>query len=453
MRNGDATPDSFWRTTSPAPAPVPLSGDRSADVAVVGAGFTGLSTALELRRARPDLRVVVLEAETVGFGASGRNAGFSMTLFGLEPATTALRFGKRRVAEAFVHMQRCVQNLHEVVEREEIDCDYEANGLLVVATCKAHLRRLEREVRLFESLGIDTLELWDAERVKRAVASERYRGAKYDPDCALLNPWKLVHGLARAARARGVEVYEHAPVTKLERRPDEIRLHTPSGVVSADKVVLATNAYADWLGPLHRRSLPAYTYIVTTEPLADDVLGQIGWVGRHGIEDARQLVHYYRLTADNRLLIGGGQIRYAFGGRPKDPALVEHPRLQRALQRTARDLFPALEDVEFAHHWGGPVSVPLDLAPAIGALGRDRRVFYSLGCVGHGVSLTVMNGRVLTELLLGEDTELTRLFFVDRRVLPFPPEPLRFVAAHTIRGALSAIDRLQVGKPSEPGPS
>ncbi len=439
----DAHPPSYWRTTLEPRSPTRLRGDVTVDVAVVGGGFTGLATALELRKSRPDLEVAVLEAHTIGYGASGRNGGFAMTLFGLTLETTAWRFGRTRAAEALRHTRRSVRNVVDVVREEGIDCDLEETGMLVVANCDAQMRRLEHETRLAESIGAGGFELWDRDRLSEEIRSPLYRGARYDPWCALLNPWKLSHGLRDAAERHGARVYELSPVRAAREVRGGIELETDAGTVRAGKVVLATNAYSSWHRGLHRRSAPVFTYIVTTEPLEPDRMAAIGWRGRHGVEDARNLVHYYRLTADGRLLMGGGDVRYRLGGRADDPAFFEDSGLRAELQRFVSKAFPSLEGVRFSHHWGGPVSVPLDMAPAVGTLGRDGRLFYALGCVGHGVSLSVMHGKILRDLVLGEDTELSRLFFVNRRVPWWPDEPFRYPLAQTIREALRLQDWVQ----------
>ena len=215
-------------------------------------------------------------------------------------------------------------------------------------------------------------------------------------------------------------------------------LKTPGGTVKADRVVLATNAWSHFFSPVKRKQVPAWTYIVLTEPLAGEHFREIGWQNRQGIEDARNLVHYYRLTADNRLLMGGRDVGVSFGSdmnRDEDPATFEK------LKEDVRELFPVLENIQYTHAWGGPVSVPLDMAPALGYAG-DNRIVYSLGCVGHGVSLTHLNGRTIADLVLERKTDLTDVFFVNRRTLPWPPEPLRNLASRAIRGYMHLEDRI-----------
>jgi glycine/D-amino acid oxidase-like deaminating enzyme len=435
------TEKSYWLSSRPYQPGPQLGGSTKADVVIIGGGFTGLSTAYYLRCARPQMRVIVLESEVVGYGASGRNGGFAMTLFGLTLGITAMRFGRERAAEAHRYMLSAVDHVGKMVRDLGIDCDYERTGLLVVATSKTWEKRLRKEVELAHSMGLEDLEYWDGQKTRAAVNSPLYLGAKYESACALINPAKFSWGLKAAAEMQGVEVYERTPVTSLDTG-SKLIVKTPCGDIEASKVVFATNAFSGLFPQLKSKAFPVYTYIVLTEPLDEARLEPIGWRGRQGIEDGRNLVHYYRLTADNRLLMGGGDVQYYYNGYPgKD----RHEQTFRELEKYVGQLFPSLRGARFTHKWGGPVSVPLDMAPALGYLGNDRRVVYSLGCVGHGVALTNMNGKILRDLVLEQESELTRLFFVNRALLPLPPEPLRFAAGSILRAGMRLHDRLSEG--------
>ena len=429
---------SFWLgADSYSPNP-PLAGSLRADVAVIGGGFAGLSTAYQLRAAAPDKRVVVLEADVAGYGASGRNAGFAMTLFGMTLEITSWRFGPSRTKEAFDFMSRAVDFVVDFTREQGINCDLEKTGYLAVATTPGYRRRLEHEVERARRMGITSFRWLDQAATRARVNSPTYLGARYDPQCALLNPAKLVRGLKRVAEGAGAEVYEGTPVLTFAPGRRRLMLETPGGVVEADKVVFATNAYASRFTALQAKQWPVFTYIVLTEPLTPDQLASIGWQGREGVEDARNLIHYYRLTADNRLLMGGSDVQISYNGGLD---LDSHPPTFDQLERDVVAAFPSLRGVRFTDRWGGPVSVPLDFAPAFGYLGGDKRIVYSLGCVGHGVSLMNYAGCLLRDLVLERDTDLTRQFFVNRFVIPLPPEPIRFAVAHAIRGALRAEDR------------
>lgn len=429
---------SFWLATAGAyQESAPLDGDTAVDVAVVGGGFCGLSTAYYLKRDNPSLRVAVLEDRVVGYGASGRNAGFAMTLMGLTLEATRLRFGDAKAKQAYDFGYRAVDHVGQLVDTHGIDCDYEKPGLITVATNPGQARRLHHEIDLAEKMGVEGLRWMDSAETRGLVDSPTYLGARWEAQCALINPAKFVRGMKRVATDTGAEVYERSPVEEFRQGKRRLLLKTPRGHVKAEKVVFATNAFSARFPQLNGKQFPVFTYIILTEPLTAGQLDGIGWKGRQGIEDARNLIHYYRLTADNRLLFGGSDAMYYYGGPLNRD---RNPKVFRMLERNLRRAFPSLAGARIEYRWGGPVSVPLDFFPAMGYLGKDRRVAYSLGCVGHGVAMMNLAGQVLRDLVLERDTELTELFFVNRRVIPLPPEPLRFALGETARQALKAQD-------------
>ncbi len=427
---------SFWLRAYGAYEPSPaLEGTRTVDVAIIGGGYTGLSTAFNLRSDSPGLTVAVLEASVVGFGASGRNGGFNMTLFGLEPAVTQAIFGKQRTVEAHRYMERAVDYVRDLVTRHRLQSDYEHPGFLRLATTPGFVRRIQHDLEILTRMGITGLEWWEADRVRQELNSPLALGAWWEPRCGLLDPAKQARELKRLALESGALVFERTPVLSVEagRR---FALHTPGGTLSAERVVFATNAYSHLFPELRSKETPAFTHMVVTDPLTAEQRASIGWANRQGIEDARNFVHYLRLTADQRIAIGGSDVSLAFG---REMQRDLNPRVFADLERDVVRLFPALKGIHFADRWGGPVSVPIDMAPAIGFLG-DRRAIYSLGCVGHGVSMAHLNGRTIADLILERDTDLTRVWFVGRRMIPWPPEPIRFIAGHAIRGYMRAED-------------
>ena len=439
MTGRDYSEQGFWHATAaPYEPSAPLEGELSADVAIVGGGFTGLATAHYLLEAEPGLRVAVLESEIVGYGASGRNGSFAMTVVGLGLDVLVKLKGRDRAREAHRYMERAVDAVGELVAAEGLECDYTLPGFLRMATAEPYLRRLREEIELADSLGIEGIEWLERDDARARVNSDLYLGAWWEPRTALVNPLKLVRELKRIATAKGAIVHEHSPVTAIE--PGErVRLRTAGGSVLADKVVLAVNAYSHLLEPLRRKQVPAWTYIVVTEPLGDERLAPLGWEGREGVEDARNLIHYYRVTPDGRLLMGGGPVGLGWGeGMLKDSSPEAWAHLEDHIGR----LFPSLRGVRITHRWGGPFSVTTDLTPAIGHAG-DRRIVYSLGCIGHGVSMSHLNGQTIRDLVLERETELTEVFFVDRRVLPWPPEPLRFALSAGLRSGLQVQDALR----------
>lgn len=431
-------PRSYWHDSVPSTTiEPPLRGDLPVDVAVVGGGFTGLMTAYELLRAAPALQVAVLEAQTIGYGASGRNGSFGMTVVGLGFGVNAWLRGRQFVKDAHTYMERAVDRMGEVILGEGLDCDYTRPGFLRAATAPAYVKRLQEDVRLVQSLGIAGINWLEADAVRARVNSPRYLGAMWEPRLVLVHPLKLVREEKRLAQRLGAQVFEGTPVLEIRRMGSGFWLRTPEGKAIARKVVLATNAYSHLFPQLCRRQTPAFTYMIATEPLRPEQLAAIGWQGGEGVEDARNLIHYYRITPDRRVVIGGGPVGLTYGGRLDgdiDEAAWRH------LERHLTWLFPSLQGVAITHRWGGPFSVTLDLTPALGYLG-GHDVVYSLGCIGHGVSMSHLNAQVLCDLLLERQSELLACPFVNRRVIPWPPEPIRMAAAVGIRAYLQAEDR------------
>ena len=427
---------SFWLSQMELTPNPPLEGDLHCDVAIIGGGFTGMATAYFLKVLDPAIRVAVLEDQVVGYGASGRNAGFSMRLFGLTLPVTAARFGKERALEAHRYMTEAVSLVRELVEEHNIDCDYEHTGFLRLATSPAYEKRIRKELAFARRIGLDDMQWLDARQVEEEVRSPLFGGGAWDPHSAILNPAKLVRGMKAVVENMGVQVHEGTPVQKVHT-DQGVRLDTPGGSVHAERVVVATNAYTHLLGLAPLKQMPGFTHIILTEPLDDRRLAEIGWQNRQGLEDARNLIHYFRLTRDNRLLLGGNDIVLPFG---RQMALDQAPEVFAGLEQSMARLFPPLAGTKITHRWGGPVSITLDMAPAIGEL-RGGRILYSLGCMGHGVSLTHLNGKTLAELILGQQTSRTETFFVKRRVPPWPPEPLRYALGQTARSVLRLQDR------------
>ncbi len=441
----DHTQKSYWLNTyGPYTPNAPVEGDVTVDVAIIGGGYTGLATAYFLRKAEPTMKVAVLEGEVVGYGASGRNGGFAMTLFGLEPAVTAMLFGKQKTVEAHRYCERSVDLVRGLIREHDIQSDFEYTGFLRLATTPGYVKRIQHDMELLTGLGVTGIEWLDKEKARAEVNSPLVLGAWSEARCGILNPAKQVRELKRIAQEAGAIVYEGSPVTEIRRTahlpwravPGRFILRTPRGTVTADKIVFATNAYSHLIPEIWNKQVPAFTHMVITEPLTEAQMDSIGWKNRQGLEDARNLVHYLRLTKDNRLAIGGSDVTIAYG-RDMDRDLNEKTFQQ--LEKDTVGLFPGLKDVKFVFHWGGPVSVTMDMAPAIGMVG-DARAWYSLGCVGHGVAPTHLNGQTLADLLLERKTDLTSIWFVDRKPIPWPPEPLRWVASQALLGYLHAED-------------
>jgi glycine/D-amino acid oxidase-like deaminating enzyme len=429
-------PTSLWLDTyGPYTPESPLNEDLTVDIAIIGGGFTGLATAYELKRSEPALRIVLLEAQTVGYGASGRNGSFAMTVVGLGIGTTAMLRGKQFLKDAHAYMERAVDCTDELIQREDLDCDRIRPGFLRVATTMGYIKRLQHDIDLIQSLGFEGITWIDQEKTRKMVNSERYLGALWEPRLVLVNPLKMVREEKRVILEEGVQVFENSPVLEVVR-DTKLRLKTPNGTVKTEKLVFATNAYSHLFPELRRKQIPAFTYMVATDPLTEEQLAPIGWEGQQGVEDARNLIHYYRLTPERRLVMGGGPVGLTYANdlaKDTDEAAWKH------LEEHIHFLFPSLKKVALSYRWGGPFSVTIDLAPAMGYLG-DVNVVYSLGCIGHGVSMSHLNGKAICDMLLERQSDLMDCPFINRRVIAWPPEPLRIIAAGALRGYLQLED-------------
>jgi glycine/D-amino acid oxidase-like deaminating enzyme len=430
---------SFWLTQVEISPNPPLEGEISVDFAILGGGFTGIATSYFLKKLEPSSSVAVLEQKYVGYGASGRNAGFCMTLFGLDLSLTVLRYGKENALAGYKYTSYGIDLVKRLVEEHKIDCDFEYNGFIRVATSKLYERKLKKEFELALKIGIQDATWLDKSKLEEKVSSPVMLGGWYERHCALLNPAKLVLGMKKVVEEMGVKIYENTPFYEVERRNDKkFVIKTSHGKVIADKIVFATNAFSITIPQLKRKQVPVFTHIVITEPLKEEHFQKINWRSREGLEDSRNLIHYFRLTKDNRLLMGGRDVTITFGSNLNKDM---NYKVFEGLKEDIKKFFPPLSDLKIDYMWGGSVSVTLDLVPAIGYVG-DKNAIYSLGCIGHGVSLTHVNGLTIAELLLEKDTERTNMFFVNRFVTPFPPEPLRFVVSHAIKAVLKLQDAI-----------
>ena len=435
---------SFWHETVTIEPGAPLAEDTTCDVVVVGGGFTGLSTAIEIKRGAPELDVVLLERGVCGHGASGRNGGFAMPLIGWDLSDAARQLGNERAREAYRLMYKAVAHLKRVIKDHGIDCDLEETGYLLLATCEARRRRLLHEDRLAQELGFDIAWL-EGEALREHIRSEQFLGGLYDPYPCIVNPAKLTRGLADLASELGVRVYEQTPLQRLEVNDSGVEASAAGGSVKAKLGMLAVNGYGNALGFMPNQVMPVHTYIVLTEPLAPAQLEEIGWANkRTSLETARNMIHYFRLTADNRILFGGEDVELYYGGRYEDA----HEPIFNALTARFREYFPSLANVGITHQWGGQLGVTMDMFPTFGETGPGNNLFYATGYSGHGVSLSNYAGRILAPRILerlGHPAEPHdgEPFFYNRRPMRLPPEPFRYLGMRAYRRLLRAQDRLQ----------
>ena len=435
---------SFWLETAGedlAPRPS-LDGPAEADVAILGAGFTGLWTAYYLLSREPSLRVVVLEAEIAGFGASGRNGAWCSSGFPVSPGELRRRFGREATRELLTEMRSAVGEVGRVAAEEEIDAHYFRGGQLRVARGPSQIPSIERAYESFRGLGLERdVRLLDADETAGRVRITDARGALFNPHCATIHPARLARGLARTVERLGGEIFERTPVTDYEEAGENgsrPRLMTDSGEVRARTVVLAGEAYLARLRKLRRQLLPIYSLIVLTEPLSEERWAEIGWEGRECVASNRYTVDYLSRTEDGRILFGGRGAPYYYGSRVKDEYDMHEPT-HEMLRSTARAWFPALEGVRFTHAWGGPLATPRDWMPTM-SYDPSRGVATARGYTGQGVATANLSGRTLADLILRRDTGITRLPTVNHRSRPWEPEPLRWLGARYVQRGLMKVD-------------
>lgn len=441
----DAARGSFWLdpvsgapTVEPAP---PLRGTVDADLCIVGGGFTGLWTALHAKARDPARDVLVLEAETCGFGASGRNGGFCIASL-----THGLENGRRRFPEELEELERLgLANFDALcadVERHGIDCELERTGELDVVLVPTAAEDLEEQAAALRAVGHDAVAL-DRDEARRALRSPVIHGGVWDrTGAALVHPGKLAAGLRRAALEAGVRLHEHTPATGLQDRdgPDGgVDVRCAEGRVRAARVVLGTNAFPPLVRRIRRYVAPVYDHVLVSEPLSAEQRERIGWADRQGIGDDAHQFHYFRLTADDRILWGGYDAVHRFGG-PVRPELDDHEPTFGRLAQHFRTALPQLEDVRFTHRWGGAIDTCSRFSVFFGTAHRGR-VSYALGYTGLGVAATRFGAEVALDLVDGEPSALTRLRYVRDRPLPFPPEPLRWAGISVTRNRMAAADR------------
>jgi glycine/D-amino acid oxidase-like deaminating enzyme len=408
----------------------PLAADLDADVAVVGAGYTGLSAALALRA--EGMSVVVLEQAIAGFGASGRNAGHLTPTIGKDLPTLARLYGKERGRALIALVQTAITHVERTIAERTIACHYEPVGNVMAAVHPRQHYALERAADAARTLGLDGALLAADEMRGRGIPPAFTRGFLLRRG-GILDPGRYVRGLAAAATAAGVRLHERTPVVRIEDGAPLV-VHTAGGRVRARLVVLATNAYTPALGFLGRRVARLHVYLFATAPLTGAQLGALDWRGHEGIYTAHEMLESYRLTSDGRIVGGAKTVRYAYGGG----ALADDPTTFTRLEAVFRARFPALAALPIEHRWGGPIAFALDFLPVVGRLGRHGTIYYGAGYAGHGIALASYAGTMIADLVLGRDGAGRAL---SRWVPPLPPEPLRWLVVKGLTGVLGAIDR------------
>ncbi|MFF2051674.1 NAD(P)/FAD-dependent oxidoreductase [Leifsonia sp. NPDC058194] len=415
-----------------------LAADAEADVAIVGAGLTGLWTAYYLLQADPSLRVLLLEKEVAGFGASGRNGGWCSALFPWSASKLEERYG----FDAAVAQRRAmVDTVHEVgrvADSEGIDCDYRLGGTVTFARSRPQLDAARAEFAESERYGVDRVALWGTETVRDRFGVPDAIAATSTPDCARIHPGKLVRGLARTVERAGGTIAEQTEVVSWADGVVRVRSAGAERTVRAGIVVNATEGYGSQIGQVGRRILPLYSLMIATEPLPDAVWERIGIDHGQTFTDFRNLIVYGQRTADNRFAFGGRGARYHLGSAIR----TEYDRSRTVrdhLVRTLFEMFPDAAGARVTHHWGGPLGVPRDWHASVG-VDAARKEAWAGGYVGDGLSTTNLAGRTLADLIAGRESALTTLPWVGHRSREWEPEPLRFLGANAGLVAMEGAD-------------
>ncbi|HET7356218.1 MAG TPA: FAD-dependent oxidoreductase [Nocardioidaceae bacterium] len=441
---------SLWHATVPDDLTprAPLPGDVTADVAVVGAGLTGLWTAYYLLRDDPSLRVVVLESDIAGFGASGRNGGWCSALFPASLDKLAGLPGSSRTAALAQHraMRETVDEVGRVAHDEGIDAHYQKGGTIVLARSRAQLRKATAEVEEARAWGRgeDDLRLLSRDEARARLDAEATVGATYTPDCAAIHPARLARGLARTVERMGGTVHERTRALRLAPK----QVHTDRGSVRAEFVLRATEGYTRRLAGHERTMVPVYSLVIATEPLPAQTWERIGLRERETFSDFRNLIIYGQRTADDRLVFGGRGAPYHFGSAIK-PRFDRDPRVFASLRQALVELFPTLASARITHAWGGALGIPRDWCASVG-LDRETGLGWAGGYVGDGVSTTNLAGRTLRDLVLGRGTELTGLPWVNHHSPAWEPEPLRWLGVNAGLRTMTVADAEErlTGRPS-----
>jgi glycine/D-amino acid oxidase-like deaminating enzyme len=445
--NGDVS--YWWRARGGFPPRRPsLPGPLSADVCIVGGGFTGLWTAYYLKQAAPTLRVVVLEAAFAGFGASGRNGGWlTSALPGSRDRYARGPGGRDAVLDLQRQLRETVDEVARVCAAENIDADLVKGGELAVATTPAQLGRLQEELLADREwgLGEPQARFLSAAELAGRVRIDGGLGAIYSPDCARVQPAKLVTGLADAVERAGVEIFEATPVTRIlphrAGADDGARACTVFGDVTARYVLRATEGFTAQLPGQRRALLPMNSSMVVTEPLSEAAWREIGWDGYETIGDSAHVYMYAQRTADGRIAIGGRGIPYRFGST-LDHRGVTQPATVDTLGRILRRLFPAAAGAGIDHAWCGVLGVPRDWCATV-SLNPASGLGAAGGYTGHGVTASCLAGHTLADLVVGEPTPRTALPWVGHRARSWEPEPLRWTGVHGLYALYRAADHAE----------
>ncbi|THA71300.1 FAD-dependent oxidoreductase [Streptomyces sp. A0642] len=435
----DAKPVSFWLDDPGRPEALPaLTGDEHCDLLVVGGGYSGLWTALLAKEREPERDVVLIEGHETGWAASGRNGGFCAASL-----THGLPNGLERWPAEIAKLEELgASNLDAIeaaVARYSIECEFERTGEIDVATQPHQLEELREWHQEAERHGFGGAEFLDRDALRAEVDSPTFLGGLWDRSgVAMLHPAKLVWGLKQACLDLGVRIYEHTRGLEMARTGTGMAVRTPYGKVLARRVALGTNIFPSLVRRVRPYTVPVYDYALMTEPLTEDQLAAIGWKNRQGLGDSANQFHYFRLSADNRILWGGYDAVYPYGGR-LSAGLDQRPETFLKLAGQFFECFPQLTGLRFSHAWGGAIDTCSRFSAFFGTA-HQGRVAYAAGFTGLGVGATRFGADVMLDLLSGERSERTALEMVRTKPMPFPPEPFAWAGIELTKRSLARAD-------------
>ncbi len=438
---------SFWlqEIAGDAPDAPPLHGDIRADVAILGGGYVGLWTALELKRREPSCNVVVLEQDICGGGASGRNGGFVLSWWPkLSSLAAACGDDSVRVAR---QSEDAIGEIGSFCRTHGVDAQFRRGGWLWTATSAAQMGAWKGVVALCERLGVEPFRRLSPDEIAKRTGSPAHRAGVFDASAATVQPAALARGLRRVALESGVRIFENTRVRSFGRsRPATVRCER--GTVTTDRLVIASNAWAAGIRELSRSIVAITSDMIVTAPVPDR-LRSLGWTGGEAITDSQMMVDYYHATSGGRVAFGKGGWGIALGGRI-GRRFDRDSRRARKVEEDLRRTYPTLREVPITHDWCGPIDRTPDSLPRLGHLGGRPHIVYGVGWSGNGVGPSVIGGKILASLVLESGDDWGRHPLIERSAGRFPPEPIRFFGAHVVRAAVASRERAEIrgGKPS-----
>lgn len=429
-------PDSLWAGDRTAFDSHSLP--QSAEVLIVGAGYSGLWTAISLKLADSGRDVVIVDAHEPGFGASGRNGGWCSALLPIDLDHLSGLHGTHQARRMQVTMNHTVVAIERFIQENKIDCNWTRGGTLTVATNPAHEGRLRQQATMFAQHGFAEVTMLDANSVHELVRINGALSGLYSPHCAALHPLKLLNGLVGVALQLGVKIASNTRVQSIKSGVIDL---ADGRQITCDWVVRATEGFTPELHHERRTVLPIWSYMVATEPLRETVWRSIGWESRVTVADGRNMVTYAQRTADGRIAFGGRGVGYPFGSRIS-PNLDVSPRVHQQIIDTMHQMFPATRSARITHRWGGPLAVPRDWHPSV-TIDRERRLVAMGGYSGDGVAASHLAGRTAAALITESDDEITTLPWVNHRSPLWEPEPIRWLGFNALSRLPDWADRIE----------